>query len=255
MVVAGGDGTASEVATGLLDAGLARYVEVAVLPFGTGRDFARSLDLPSDLEKVLERVASRPGRPIDVGCAHYRARAGGEEHAHFLNVASVGLSGAVTDYLDRRARRAKHWGGRLTFFFAALRCLANWRAVPLRVRVDAETVFEGPLELAAVANGGWFGGGMPIAPGARLDDKLFDIVLVESMARRRLIGRVAPRLYQSRHFELEGVLHFQGSEVEVTALRGEDTQAPIEVDGEPLGVTPASFVIHPGALRIRGLVD
>ena len=163
LVVAGGDGTAAEVVSGLMSAALGTYAEVAFLPLGTGADFHRTLDIPRDPEEAIAALASGKGRRIDVGCVHYAEASGARRTSHFLNVASAGLSGVVT----RHVRGSKALGARLAFLIGTLAGLVSFRPSTVRLRVDGSEVFCGDIALAAMANGRYFGGGMHVASEAR----------------------------------------------------------------------------------------
>jgi len=248
VIVAGGDGTLSEATAGLLGAGLGRYAQLAVLPLGTGGDFARGLGLPSELDAALARIARGKTRPLDAGRIHFQDRDGRPASTYFLNIASFGLSGRVTERVNRAP---KMLGGRVSFLIGTLGAIAGWRAMPVRLRVDDEVVHQGPLHLAAVANGSHFGGGMRVAPDARPDDGTFDVVWIGDAPKLRLV-RNLPLLYQGRHLPLPEVSVRRGVRVEAEPLPGGEA-APIEIDGEPLGRLPARFELLPGALTFRGV--
>jgi YegS/Rv2252/BmrU family lipid kinase len=247
LIAVGGDGTASEVAAGLLGADLARYAELALLPLGTGGDFARGLGLPRDLDATIARIAQGKTRRIDAGRASFRDRDGRPVTTYFLNIASLGVSGLVTE----RVNRAPKWlGGRLSFLIGTLRGIARWQAAPVALRLDGELVHEGPLDLAAVANGPFFGGGMQVAPDARCDDGRFDVVWIRGTPKGRLL-RQLPRIYRGRHLGLPEVGRRLAAQVEAQALGAGPVW--VEIDGEPLGTLPARFELIPGALTLRGV--
>lgn len=248
VVVAGGDGTISETAAGVLGADLGRYAEIAPLPLGTGGDFVRGLGLPTDVDAAIARIAAGKARRIDAGRISFHDQRGQPATTHFVNIASAGVSGLVTELVNRAP---KALGGRLSFLIGTLRAIARWRAAPVRIRVDGETVHEGPLDLAAVANGSYFGGGMRVAPEARADDGRFDVISIRGSSRTRLL-RHLPLLYEGRHVTLPDVASHRGVRVEIEPL-GSDAEVCIEVDGEPLGRLPARFELLPGALALRGL--
>lgn len=248
LVVAGGDGTLSETVAGLLGAGPGASAELAPLPLGTGGDFVRGLGLATDLDAAIARIAAGKARRIDAGRIAYVDRAGRPATTHFLNIASAGVSGLVTELVNRAP---KQLGGRVSFLIGTLRALARWRSAPMRLRIDGEPVHEGPLDLVAVANGSCFGGGMRVAPDARADDGLFDVVWIRGSSRARLVRKL-PLLYEGRHVGLAEVSVRRGTRVELEPL-APDAEVCIEVDGEPLGRLPARFELLPGALALRGL--
>jgi YegS/Rv2252/BmrU family lipid kinase len=247
LVIAGGDGTVSEAAAGLLGAGLGQYARIALLRLGTGGDFARGLEVPTDLDAAIERIARGKTRTIDAGRVAFQDREGQPVVTHFVNIASFGVSGLVTELVNQAP---KALGGRLSFLIGTLRAIARWRAAPVRIRVDGAPVHEGPLDLAVVANGRFFGGGMKVAPEALPDDGAFDAVWVRGSAKSKLVRKL-PLIYQGRHLGLPEVAARRGIRVEAESL-APDVAVWVEVDGEPLGRLPARFELLPGALVLCG---
>ena len=245
LIVAGGDGTLSEVATGLLASGLGGYATIGALPLGTGGDFLRTLGVPRDLDHAIACLREGKPRPIDAGRASFVDAAGRPATAHFVNVASFGVSGRVVQLVSRSPRLL---GGRLAFLLGAVRAIARHRPAPVSLRVDGELVLDGPLVLAAAANGRFFGAGMQIAPEARTDDGLFDVVAVSGLGRVQLLRRL-PLLYRGTHLADPAVRAWRGRSVEALPL-GEPV--PLELDGEPLGRLPARFEMLPAALMLIG---
>jgi YegS/Rv2252/BmrU family lipid kinase len=244
LVVAGGDGTAAEVVSGLMGAALGTYAEIAFLPLGTGADFHRTLDIPRDPAAAIAALASGKGRRIDLGCVRYTGEDGAPRTSHFLNVASAGLSGVVT----RHVRGSKALGARLAFLIGTLAGVATFRPASVRLRVDGAEVFHGGVALAAVANGRYFGGGMHIAPQARPDDGLLDLVVVPAFPKHVLV-RHLPKLYRGTHLAVPGVAQFRGRHVELEPV-GEPALG--EIDGEPVARLPMTVEVRPGALQVWG---
>lgn len=248
IVVAGGDGTASEVVTGLLAAKLGGRVELALLPLGTGGDLVRALGVPRGLDAAIAAIARGKTRALDAGAVRYQTDAGGERQVFFLNVTSAGVSGLVTQFVNDTP---KLLGGRVSFLIGTLRALARFRAAAARLRVDGQTLYEGPLSLVAAANGRYFGGGMLIAPHARPDDGLLDVVWIEGRSKGWLLRRL-PTLYTGAHLRIPGVGSARGRVVEIEPTAGA-TPLRIEIDGEPLGTLPARIEAQPGALTLVGV--
>lgn len=248
IVVAGGDGTASEVASGLLASGRADEVELGLLALGTGGDLARSLGLPRDLDAAIRGLARPTTRRIDAGRIDFQDLDGEPVVAHFLNVGSFGVSG-LTDLLVECSPRI--FGGSVAFAIAAIRSFFEYRPASTSLRVDGELVHRGAVSLVAVANGRSFGGGMKIAPSARLDSGIFDVVIVNDMSRFALL-RKFPKIFSGRHVHDPVVSCHRGRTVEAAASPG---TLLLDIDGEPLGTLPALFEILPRAITLFGVPE
>jgi YegS/Rv2252/BmrU family lipid kinase len=238
LVVVGGDGTLNEVVNGV--AGL--DAELAVLPAGTGQDFGRTHGIPTGFDDAVRVALEGTARALDLGRATYRAGSGEDAERFFANVGSAGMSGSVA----RRANSmSKRLGGRATFFYALLREFLAWRNTEVTVTLD-DAERRGRMHDVIVANGRWHGGGMKLAPDASPDDGLFDVVLIGDVTKLDF-ATTAPKLYSGRHVSHPRVEVLRSSTVAVDAA----APLPIEVEGEPVGTTPARFEVVPGALRVR----
>jgi YegS/Rv2252/BmrU family lipid kinase len=245
IIVVGGDGTLSEVVTGLLSADLGDYAAIGLLPIGTAGDFARGLGEPSEIDASIERLSKGNTIRVDAGRAIYRTDGREAVTSYFVNIASLGLSGDVAELVNRTG---KMLGARLSYLIGSLRGVARYRSEPVSISVDGKRVFEGALAVAAIANGPCFGGGMRIAPNARVDDGVFDWVIVPAMSSLSLLRKI-PLLYSGAHLRDPRILHGRGQIVEARAMNG---PIRIDVDGESLGTLPARFELLPGAITLLG---
>jgi diacylglycerol kinase (ATP) len=235
LVVVGGDGTVNEVVNGVAGTG----AEIAVLSSGTGEDFGRTHGIPEDFDDAIRAVLEGETRTIDVG----RVECQGSPARLFANVGSAGMSGAVA----RRANAmSKALGGKVTFFYALTREFLAWQNTQVVVELDDGVRREGRLHDVIVANGRFHGGGMKLAPDARQDDGLFDVVTIGDVDKLDFVT-TAPKLYSGRYLSHPRVEHLRSSRVAVSAAE----PLPLEVDGEPIGTTPARFEVVPAALRVR----
>jgi diacylglycerol kinase (ATP) len=239
LVVVGGDGSVHEVVNGI--AGTAD-IELAVVPRGTGWDFARALRIPRRLEDAIATALDGEVREIDLGHATFRTWAGDDATAYFANVGSAGISGAIA----RRANEtSKAFGGKVSYYWATLAAYFSWKTDVIRVSVDGETR-EGRMIDVLVANGRFVAGGMMLCPEAEPDDGTFDTLLIGDVTTRDLLF-VLPKTYRGRHLPHPRLELLRGRTVSVDA----DEPLPIELDGEQPGTTPARFQIVPRALRVR----
>jgi YegS/Rv2252/BmrU family lipid kinase len=247
IVAVGGDGTLNEVVNGFFDPQgqpLAPDATFSVLPQGTGGDFRRTLGLSGDFGEALLALKRAEVRPIDVGRIRFRGHDGAEGLRHFINVASVGISGSIADQVNRSSKRL---GGYLTFMLASARALVRWRDVTVRLRIDGGAVRSVPITCVALANGQFFGGGMRVAPGAALDDGLFSGTIWSRYDVATFLFRQRA-IYAGDHVRWKRTELFTARRVEIES----DVPVLLDVDGEQPGLLPAQFEVLPGALLLRG---
>ena len=248
LVVAGGDGTTSEVVSGLLAAGVATEAQIGVLPMGTGRDLPRTLGIPADLSAAIEALGRGETRRLDALRVDYRDRHGVDRTAYSINVTSFGLSGLTVELVTRAPR---FLGGSFAFLVGALASIARHRPAPMRIVADGRTVCDEPVVLAAAANGRYFGGGMHIAPDASPDDGEIDLVIVRKVSKVGLV-RALPSLYMGTHLSNPAVCVRRVRCIEASPM---DPGAPpvwIDVDGEGLGTLPIRVELLPRAVTLFG---
>jgi diacylglycerol kinase (ATP) len=249
VVAVGGDGTLNEVVNGCFGEDglpLAEGLTVGLIPSGTGSDYRRSVGASPDPAAAARVLASGASRPVDVGRVAF---ADGFQR-HFLNAASCGIGAEVVARVDRGRGRGVSRLRRGTFLVAALAELLAYRNRDLVLGIEGSPLRQ-RCQQVVVASGSAYGGGMLIAPGARVDDGLFDVVVVGDIARLRALAAI-PRLYLGRHLSLPEVQSLQATRVRIAPAPGEE--APLlEVDGELAGRLPAEITILPGALRFAAL--
>jgi diacylglycerol kinase (ATP) len=237
LLAFGGDGSAHLLANLVLDAGLGASVPIGLVPVGTGGDLARPLGLPRDPLAALQRALSSPPRPVDA----LRLTTDDGRRRFVLNVASAGISGLVDEAVNAVPGR-----GQAAYFMATLAALRRYRPARCRIAVDGQSWYEGGVLLLAVANGTCFGGGMKIAPRARLDDGALDVVLVGQIPKWQLIFRLS-RLYRGTHLDSGHVRWRRAREVRLEPL---SPLPPFDLDGEVFPSASARFELLPAALRL-----
>jgi diacylglycerol kinase family enzyme len=166
---------------------------------------------------------------------------------YYVNVADVGVGGQVVDIVNNSS---KSLGGVLSFFLAGLRAtLFQYKNAPLHLELDGRIICTGVRHyFVAVANGRYFGGGMHIAPNARLDDGLLDIVLVGDLTLPEKVY-FASKLYSGKAGKLRKVQMLRGHRLSIRSPH----KVFIEADGELVGTTDAHFEVLPSALNVLGL--
>jgi diacylglycerol kinase (ATP) len=244
VVAIGGDGTINEVVNGLLDPEAASTdPTLAVIERGTGRDFIRSHGIPGGIADAVRVACEGRVRLIDVGRA-VLPTGGGQETRLFANHASCGITG---DIAARANAASKRFGGTVAFLRATVQGFGGWSNVALRVRLDDDV-----LELTGAAvvcsNGRYLGGGMHLAPKARQDDGLLDVLVIGDVGKVDL-ARNVHRLYRGTLAAHPLVTGVQASRIEVSSA----VALPAEVDGEVVALDAgqtAVFDVLPGRLSL-----
>jgi diacylglycerol kinase (ATP) len=241
VVVVGGDGTVNEAVNGLRRAG-SDGVELAILPRGTGDDFARTFGIPADFDRALEIAADGGARTIDIGRARYVSLEDSEEERYFVNFAGAGISGAIA---KRGAATSRRLGARLAYFWATIAVFARWKSSEMSLEIDGKRRVAQLYEVI-VSNGAYVAGGMRIAPEASPDDGLFETVLIGDFTKAEFVATF-PKIYRGTHVGHPKVEILRARTVAVDA----PSPLPVVLDGEQPGMTPALFEIVPNALRLR----
>lgn len=239
IVSVGGDGTHYEVVNGFFDGGTAVHPEavMSILPQGTGNDLARTLGIaanPGD----LSYLATGEVITADVG----RIQIGGEV-SHFINSCHIGIGGLVCHYVNRRT---KVYGGFFTYLGATLHALVTYRDLPLSISFDGDKVDQ-PVKDLVIANGQFDGGGMHVAPRARLDSGVFETFLVGPVRLHDALFSL-PIVYRGRMDSRPDIITPRQAR-RITVDGPSSTR--IGVDGEDLTGLPAIIEAVPGALRLR----
>ncbi|MEJ2186193.1 MAG: diacylglycerol kinase family lipid kinase [Gemmatimonadota bacterium] len=243
VVAVGGDGTAHEVANGLLTAARQENrasAALAVLPVGSGNDFVKMLGLHGGLSGAITTVANGAVRYFDVGRVTWD---GGDEF--FINGAGTGIDVEVV----RQVLRTPRLPGLLKYLVGVLRAVVRFRAIPLRVTVDGES-FDGRMMMVAVGNGKCIGGGFWVTPDAEPEDALLDILMVDNLNYRE-IAAVIPKVMRGTHTGVRQVTMRRGREIRIEATG--DAPLFFQLDGElrePPNARMMEISTLPGALSV-----
>jgi YegS/Rv2252/BmrU family lipid kinase len=253
IIACGGDGTISEVANGILASGC--DAELGILPSGTGGDFRRSIDIPNRAREAAVILRDGQTRSIDVGRASYATDLVEQESRYFVGVASFGMS---ADVIARVKAGAPEWlpskiprwmSSRMSFGSAMLQSAARMKPTRVLIQLDDKSTQRTTVANLCVANARYFGGGMKIAPNAKLTDGKFDVVSIGDLSLSRIIAN-APLLYFGAHLSMPEVQHALAAKIMASPI-DKNQRIGLELDGELPGFLPATFQIVPRALRIR----
>lgn len=255
IIACGGDGTISEAANGILRSGA--DAELGLLPSGTGGDFRRTLKIPTRAADAAIVLRNGETRRIDAGRVEFVNDEGANDSRYFVNVASFGMGGEVIRRVKERSIfprwSARLLGGKLTFAAAALHASATFVKPAALVSIEDSDEARLIVTNFCVANAQYFGGGMRIAPTARLSDGLFDVVSIGDMSALSILAN-SYRVYLGTHLGMREVRHARARRVSARAVakaEDDDGEVKLEVDGELVGRLPAAYEITRGALRVR----
>lgn len=228
IIAVGGDGTANEIANGLVGTSVA----LGLYPIGSGNDFARALGYPRTRSLIPSFLAQASPRSIDVGEVNGRV---------FLNAAGVGIDGHVAERIIASARVV---GPTLGYLVGSLVSIATYRPHPMRVTIGDMTL-EGKRLVVVAANGTHFGRGMHVAPDAKLDDGLLEIIVGGDLGRWSSIVALA-KLYRGTHVDGRTILAFRAPSLAVEL----EEPLPMEADGEASRARRLVIGLRPRALTV-----
>jgi diacylglycerol kinase (ATP) len=244
VVCVGGDGTLNEVINGLMNqkGSIESKVLLGYIPRGTGCDLAKSIPVPLNLDRALDNIVSHRNRKIDLGKLTYRDHKGRESYRYFHNVLSFGLGGEV----DARVNRtSKLFGGFLSFIWATLISILRFDKKQIQLCVDNFFDEEVTVWNVAVANGQYHGGGMRVAPGAEINDGLFQVTVIGDLSIPEVFWNL-PRLYNGKIYEQKKITKLIGRRVVASSTQ----VVLLDMDGEQPGRLPVAIEMVPSALSI-----
>jgi YegS/Rv2252/BmrU family lipid kinase len=250
LIGVGGDGTVNEIANGFFDNQKIINPEatLGIVPSGTGCDLTKSLNIPRNLKHAVRFISEAPDQEIDVGKVTYADREGQTSSRYFLNIADFGLGGEVVRRVNQERLKRKA----SSYVRCLIETMLSFKGQEVRITVDGEEKTSGNYLIGAIANGKIFGKGMKIAPEAKLDDSLFDIILVKSLKFLEFCLH-GWKLINGSHLAYHKVTMLRGQQVMVSPLKNEPVL--IELDGEQVGHLPAFFEIIPSRLLVKGFLN
>ena len=251
IIACGGDGTINEVANGILRAG--GETELGIFPSGTGGDFRRTIKMPQATRDAAQALRTGRTEMIDVGRVTFLDHENEAASRYFLNVSSFGLAASIIERV--KGSSSLSWlpvdafRGKASFALSTLQQVVSLDATSVKIRIDdGEERSLGTINFC-VANSRFFGGGMKIAPDAKITDGLLDVVNIGDIRTAKILLN-AFTLYRGTHIDLSEVKCTLARRIEA---RPSDASAEIhiEIDGELPGKLPAVYEVVPRALKVR----
>lgn len=227
----GGDGTVNEVLNGLVDSNSS----LAVIPCGTGNDFARTLIPDYKLHTdILQHTIMGYEKYIDLAKANGR---------YFINISSVGFDSEVI-YNARHFKKSKFIPSGLAYILSLFYTPFIFKALNMDINIDGQEFIQENLLLAA-SNGKCYGGGIPIAPHANIEDGFLDVCMVSNASLSRLL-HVLPKALKGNHISAEEVKFFKGKKITVES----ENDFILNADGELERINKVEFEIIPHKVKV-----
>ncbi|WP_051318466.1 diacylglycerol kinase [Cohnella thermotolerans] len=231
IIAAGGDGTLNEVVNGM--SGHERRPALGVLPMGTTNDFARALGIPKRWQNAVDLIVRRHSRPVDIGMA---------DGKYFINIAGGGF---LTDLSYEVPSKLKTMIGQLAYYVKGFEKITHFRPTSLRISAEGVGDFEGEFMLFLIANTQSVAGFEKLAPQAKTDDGLFDVLIMKKCNLAEMI-RLASMALRGEHLNDSHLIYFQTNKLAVET----DDRVQLNLDGEFGGTLPCSFSVLPSHLNV-----
>ncbi len=243
IIVVGGDGTMNEVINGLFGQDHIHTTDVmlAMVSVGTGNDWARMFNIPSDYEGAVRTIKEQRTFIQDAGLVTY-LKNDKTWKRYFINIAGMGFGARVVERSNRMKDRGK--SGPMLYYYNLLFSLMRYRAQQAAIAIDGIT-FDRRIFSMNVGIGKYNGGGMVQVPHAVADDGLYSITLIKKIGKLNVLANIK-RLYNGSITEHSKVETYNARSVQIEG----PPRLKLETDGETLGHGPLDFTIIPRSVRV-----
>jgi diacylglycerol kinase (ATP) len=238
LLVLGGDGTTFEVVNGLVEMlgeDRLHQIQLGLIPVGTGNSFLRDFDLLHPTQ-AIERITQNVCRRVDV----MRFQAAGAPVAYSLNILGVGFIADVCDITNKRFKGL----GANGYIVGTFATLAGLQSPLTTIWLDGEAQTT-PACLVTLSNSRCTGGDMQIAPNAKVDDGLIEVMIAKDFGRLEL-AMLFPKIFSGAHLTHPKIEMRRAKKIQIES----QTTRVVMPDGEILGTTPLTCEILPGALSL-----
>jgi diacylglycerol kinase (ATP) len=228
LILVGGDGTVHQALPAIAET----KIPFGFLPCGRGNDFARNIGLPSKLKKSCSLLSNPSFHKIDLPRIN---------HIPFVSVAYVGFDAEVNKLANDRKG---YFGGTLGYIVCVLKALRNFRPFEVQITIDGDTWRERVM-MVTVANAPFYGGGMKIAPGANMNNSVFDICIVQEISKLELLQQF-PKVFKGTHIFHPRIIMKTGKKIKLISEENREVFA----DGEYVAKLPTEFTIGNQKIQI-----
>ena len=221
IIAVGGDGTINEVVNGI--SRKKKRSKVGIIPTGTTNDFARALNIPRDIEKAVDIIVADQSMKLDIGKVNEQ---------YFVNIAG---GGDLTELTYDVPSKSKAMVGQLAYYMKGIEMLPSIRPVRTTIEYDGHVIDE-EIMLFLVGNTNSIGGFEKLAPDAKLNDGLFDLIILKKLNIAEFI-RVATMAMRGTHLDHKDIIYAQAKKIRVMPV----DKMQLNIDGEFGGLLPGTF--------------
>jgi YegS/Rv2252/BmrU family lipid kinase len=243
LLIIGGDGTLNHALNGMIseDKLINPKAKIAFFNAGCGGDFIRQFP-EQKITEFLDRLSHNQAISTNIGKVIFA----NQSPYYFINIASCGLSGYVVR-ATVKSKWLKKLGGTINYLVHSLSGLIAYNRGEVRIQLDDNPPFDCSMLMMAVANGQYFGGRMHVAPMAKVDDGLLDVVLFRDFSKLDALYKLR-KIYSGSHLLDKNVHYVQARKITVQSLESNPTE--VEADGESIGQLPATFEVLDNSISI-----
>lgn len=234
LIAVGGDGTVNQVANAYLHSAVEREIPIGIVPVGRGNDFVKSLGVKKDLNCLFQAIENNRIQAVDIGLLTFQNKDQKPISRFFVNIADIGLGGLATQTVNSSP---KFLGPDLTYAWAIFKSMINFRSQKVKISTPNWS-YEGAVMSVCMANGKYFGSGLCIAPDAKLDDGIAELVLIGKVSVWDYMKKI-PKLKKG-----EKIIHPEVYYKKAKSCVIESHQPmPIDLDGDFVGCTPLKMEV------------
>jgi YegS/Rv2252/BmrU family lipid kinase len=242
LIVMGGDGTLNEVANGIMlqKRYASHEVKVGVVPIGTGNDWIKTADIPTNTNDAINIICNGKTSLQDIGRATYQIN--NSKHVrYFVNTAGSGLDSIVINKVSQKKTRSKNKGtNKLVYILTLLAEFTKYKPIEVTLETDNGTTLKGNMLNFAIGIGKYNGGGMLPFPNANPGNNLFEVLFISNMPKIRMLFAL-PKLFSGTLDKVKEVKYIRSKKIKLSST----TPIFAETDGEIIGYTPILFDIEP----------
>lgn len=242
IVAIGGDGTVNEVINGIMQKRREACSEVllAILPLGTGNDFARHIGIKKDIAQLQHSIVSNNSRKIDLMEATFISPEGVETSRFFFNITDIGIGGCAAQIIDKNRRLMP---GIIRYELAAFFAFFKYKATSIDLCMDGQDFHSTAISIC-FANAPYFANGLCIAPHAQVDDGKIAITILGKLSFMDYLKYYSV-LKKGDKIDHPEVIYKKANMCAVSTVG-----MPIDMDGEFVGYTPMRLKIIPKAMNL-----